>query len=156
MERKAYMEMAIKEARKGVRNGQTPFGACIVKDNEIISCSCNSVWDDMDITAHAEINAIREACRRQGTIDLSGCVIYSTCEPCPMCFSACSWARISRIVFGARIEDAQRFGFSELPISNETMRSLGKVNIEVVPDFMRDECIKLFKEWSQRDDRRSY
>ena len=153
---RGYMKSAIEEAKKGLLKGQTPFGACIVKDENVISCASNSVWRDMDITAHAEIIAIREACKKLNTIDLTGCIIYSTCEPCPMCFSACNWARISRIVFGARIEDAKRFGFSELPISNEKMRDLSHTNIEIHGDFMRDECIKLFDEWSKQMDKRFY
>lgn len=156
MDDRGYMKMAIEEARRGLEDGQTPFGACIVRNGEVISCSANSVWNDTDITAHAEINAIREACGRTESVDLSGCVIYSTCEPCPMCFSACSWAGISRIVFGARIEDAAGFGFSELRIPNEKMKDLSQRDVEIVPDFMRDECIMLFKEWSKRKDKRSY
>ncbi len=151
-----YMERAIKAAQEGIAAGQTPFGACIVKDDQVISCSGNTVWKDMDITAHAEINAIRKACRELGTVNLTGCVIYSTCEPCPMCFAACSWARISRIVFGTRIDDAARFGFSELRISNETMREMGDLNIEIIGGFMRDECIALFEKWSRGPDKRSY
>ncbi len=151
-----YMKLAITAARAGITRGQTPFGACIVKDEKVISCSSNSVWNDMDITAHAEINAIRAACKKLNTVDLTGCVIFSTCEPCPMCFSACSWARISRIVFGARIEDAKQFGFSELRISNEKMREIGSASIEIVTDFMREECILLFDEWSERADKRNY
>jgi guanine deaminase len=156
MDDERYMKLAVQAAKDGIAKGQTPFGACVVKGDAVISCSSNLVWHDTDITAHAEIKAIREACRKLDTVDLTGCVIYSTCEPCPMCFSACSWARILRIVFGARIADAARFGFSELPISNEKMRDLGRVDIEIIENFMRDECIELFEEWSKRDDRRSY
>lgn len=151
-----FMELAIKAAREGVAEGQTPFGACIVKDDKVISCSGNSVWKDTDITAHAEVNAIRKACKELGTINLTGCVIYSTCEPCPMCFAACSWARISRIVFGTRIEDAAGFGFSEMRISNEQMRDLSHADIEIIGDFMRDECLGIFEEWSKLRDKRTY
>ncbi|MDD2703568.1 MAG: nucleoside deaminase, partial [Candidatus Omnitrophica bacterium] len=104
------MRLAINKAVQGIRKGQTPFGACIVKGNRVISLAHNSVWRDTDITAHAEINAVRKACKKLKTIDLSGCVIYSTCEPCPMCFAACHWAGISAIIFGARIADARRSG----------------------------------------------
>jgi guanine deaminase len=156
MDDRKYMTFAIEEARKGVTVGQTPFGACIVKDGKVISCSSNSVWSDMDITAHAEINAIRKACSTLKTIDLGGCTIYSTCEPCPMCFSACSWARISRIVFGARIADAAGYGFSELRIPNRKMKVLSRSSVEIVPDFMRGECIMLFEEWSKHPDKKSY
>ena len=102
-----FMRLAINKAKQGIKQGQTPFGACISKDGEVISCVHNIVWESLDITAHAEISAIREACKKLNTVDLSGCVIYSTCEPCPMCFSACHWAKISKIVYGAQIEDAK-------------------------------------------------
>ncbi|MFQ5421816.1 MAG: nucleoside deaminase, partial [Anaerolineae bacterium] len=134
-----FMRLAIEKAREGIGDGQTPFGACIVQNNEVITCVHNTVWKTTDITAHAEIHAIREACKRLNTVDLSGTTIYSTCEPCPMCFSACHWAKISKIVFGARIEDAQNAGFAELTISNECMKEFGNSSIEVVGDFLREE-----------------
>jgi tRNA(Arg) A34 adenosine deaminase TadA len=99
-----------------------PFGACIVKDGEVIACDHNVVWASTDITAHAEVYAIRNACKKLDSIDLSGCTIYSTCEPCPMCFTAIHWARIGRIVCGARIEDAKKYGFNELSVSNHELR----------------------------------
>jgi tRNA(Arg) A34 adenosine deaminase TadA len=151
-----FMRLAIVKAKEGIEKGQTPFGACIVRDGEVISCAHNEVWKRMDITAHAEICAIREACKKLGTVDLSGCVIYSTCEPCPMCFSACHWAKISKIVYGARIEDAKKLGFSELTISNEEMKSQSNSSIEVIGDFLREEILELFKLWSKREDKRVY
>lgn len=150
------MEEAIEKAQEGVKNGQSPFGACIVKNKEIVSSAGNSVWKDTDITAHAEINAIRQACKKMGTVDLSGCTLYSTCEPCPMCFSACKWARLSRIVYGAHIEDAKRFGFSEMDISNEKMKSMGDVKVEIEGDFLREECLQVFEQWSLRSDKKTY
>ena len=151
-----FMRLAIEKAKEGIRNGQTPFGACVVKNNEVVACVHNVVWDTTDITAHAEVHAIREACKKLGTIDLSGCVIYSTCEPCPMCFSACHWARIDKIVFGARIEDAQKAGFNELSISNTQMKELGHSPIKIEPDFLRDENRAVFQEWLQSEKRRVY
>ena len=151
-----FMRMAIATAREGIEKGQSPFGACIVKDGEVLACAHNVVWSDSDITAHAEVTAIRAVCAGLNAIDLSGSVIYSTCEPCPMCFAACHWARISRIVFGSRIEDAQGCGFSELTISNQRMKELGNSPVEVEGDFMREECVDLFREWSARAGRRAY
>ncbi|MFQ5604061.1 MAG: nucleoside deaminase [bacterium] len=151
-----YMEMAIEQARIGMANGQTPFGACIVKNGEVISCVHNVVWESTDITAHAEVHAIRKACQKLNLIDLTGCTIYSTCEPCPMCFSACHWAKISRIVYGARIEDARNAGFSELTISNESMKKFGNSAIEIVGDFLRSENQAIFKEWSNLNNKRVY
>lgn len=151
-----FMRLAIRKAREGIERGQTPFGACIVKDGVVLSCAHNVVWETMDITAHAEVHAIRKACERGGTIDLSGCVIYSTCEPCPMCFAACHWAKISTIVYGARIEDAQRAGFNELVITNRQMKALGRSPIDIVADVLREESVKLFKDWARRPDGRAY
>jgi tRNA(Arg) A34 adenosine deaminase TadA len=156
MQDESFMRLAIEAARRGVENGQSPFGACIIKDGAVITCVHNVVWATTDITAHAEVHAIREACRALNTVDLSGCVIYSTCEPCPMCFSACHWAGIARIVFGARIEDAAGFGFNELPISGETMKQLGGSPIEIVPDCLREENRELFRVWAERPGKRVY
>lgn len=151
-----FMRIAIEKAREGMENGQTPFGAVIVREGEVIASVHNVVWRTTDITAHAEVNAIRHACRALGSIDLSGCTIYSSCEPCPMCFSACHWAKLDRIVFGARIEDAERGGFSELTISNEKMKEMGGSPIEIVADFMRDENRAVFDEWCNLQQRPVY
>ncbi len=156
MDDEKFMAAAIDAATEGVEAGQTPFGACIVRDGEIITAAHNAVWSDTDITAHAEVQAIRAACRKLNTIDLTGCVIYSTCEPCPMCFAACHWAKISKIVFGARIADAEKAGFSELAISNEQMKTLGRSGVKIAGDFLRNECIKLFETWVGRGDNRPY
>ena len=151
-----YMKLAIEKAREGMQAGQTPFGSCIVKDREVLTCVHNVVWQSTDITAHAEINAIRDTCQKLGSIDLSGCTIYSTCEPCPMCFSACHWAKISRIVFGARIEDARKAGFSELSISNDRMKELGGSPVQLVAEFMRQENQAVFDEFVKIAKRRVY
>jgi len=151
-----FMLRAIEKARQGIKKGQTPFAACIVRKNKIISCVHNIVWQKMDITAHAEINAIRLACKRLNTVDLSDCVIYSTCEPCPMCFSACHWAKISKLVYGTRIKAARAAGFSELLISNQNMKKLGKSPIKIVKDFMPDENLSLFTLWLKQKNKRVY
>ena len=151
-----FMRLAIEKARQGIKNGQTPFGVCITKGEEVISCVHNIVWESTDITAHAEVHAIREACKKLNTIDLTGCVIYSTCEPCPMCFSACHWAKISKIIHGARIEDAKELGFSELTISNKKMKKWGDSTIKIVGDVLREENLELFKFWSEQEYKRIY
>ncbi|MFQ5640441.1 MAG: nucleoside deaminase [bacterium] len=151
-----FMQLAIEKAREGLKSGQTPFGACIVKNNEVIACVHNEVWQSTDITAHAEVHAIRAACKKLNTVDLSGSTIYSTCEPCPMCFSACHWARISKIVFGARIEDAESAGFNELAISNQMMKQTGGSPVEIVGDFLRPENQALFREWINSEKKRVY
>lgn len=147
------MRLAIEKARQGIKRGQTPFGACIVKGGKAISCEHNTVWEHTDCTAHAEIIAIRKACRRLKTIDLSGCEIFSTCEPCPMCFSACHWAKISKIFYGAAIDDAKKYGFNELEISNEQMKRNGRSGIKIEAGFMKDECISVLDEWKRRKGR---
>lgn len=151
-----FMRLTIEKAREGMKKGQSPFGACVVKNGEVISCVHNVVWQTTDITAHAEVHAIREACKKLGVIDLTGCEIYSTCEPCPMCFSAIHWANISKIVFGARIVDAEDGGFRELKISNEQMKKLGGSPVEIVAGFMKNENVALFEEWRRLENRRVY
>ncbi|GIL21093.1 MAG: nucleoside deaminase [Candidatus Jettenia sp.] len=150
------MRLAIHKAREGIEKGQTPFGACIVKNEEVISCTHNIVWQTMDITAHAEMNAIREACKKLNTVDLSGCVIYSTCEPCPMCFSACHWAKITKIMYGTRVDDAKKIGFNELTILNKEMKRFGNSPVEIAGDLLREENLELFKIWYNRTDKRVY
>src|SRR3954463_11940830 len=112
-----YMRMAIAKAREGLALGQSPFGACIVRDRDVLACEHNVVWRTTDATAHAEVTAIRAACKHVGDIKLTGATLYSTTEPCPMCFAAIHWAGIARIVYAASIADAQRAGFSELSLS---------------------------------------
>jgi guanine deaminase len=141
----AYMRMAIEAARDGLKQGEMPFGACIVLKGRVVTTVHNVARSQMDITAHAEMHAIREACRHLGTLNLSGCAIYASCEPCPMCFSACFWAKLDKIVYGSRIEDAERLGIWQLPISSATMRQLSHASLEIVPDVLREESVELFK-----------
>jgi len=142
-----FMRMSIKEAAKNLKEQDGgPFGACIVKGNKLLALARNRVLTS-DATAHAEINAIRLASRSLRSFDLSGCVIYSTTEPCPMCFSAIHWARIDRIVYGSTINDARIIGFNELGISSKQMKCLGKSRIKITANFLRDECLGLFRDW---------
>ncbi len=151
------MRLAIDKTREGIRLGQTPFGACIVSsDGKVIACDHNVVWATTDITAHGEVNTIRGACRVSGTVDLSGCTIYSTTEPCPMCFAAIHWAKIGRIVFGASIADAREAGFNELAISNVLMKEAGNSPVAVEGGCLRAECAALFGEWQRSGRARVY
>ena len=150
------MRLAIQKTREGISQGQTPFGACIVKEGKVLACEHNVVWATTDITAHGEIHTIREACRKAGAIDLSGCTIYSTTEPCPMCFSAIHWARITRIVYGASIADAQMAGFHELKISNDVMKREGDSPVVVEGGCLADECVLLFAEWKSSGKEKVY
>ena len=150
------MRLAIEKAREGVAKGNSPFGACIVRGSEVVALDHNVVWQTTDITAHAEISALRHACRDLRTIDLSGCTIYSTTEPCPMCFTASHWARLERIVFGASIADAARAGFNELTVSNDVLKRDGGSSIEIVSGFMREECGELFDYWQKHATKPAY
>ncbi len=143
------MHEAIAVAHRGIRAGESPFGAAISDaGGNLIAAAHNTVRSSCDSTAHAEINAIREACRRLGTIKLDGCVMAATCEPCPMCAAAIHWAGITDIAFGADIEDARSAGFNELPISCRTVcESGGPVTIH--SGVLRDECRGLFEQWQQ-------
>ena len=146
-----FMQLALDACKRGVDFGQTPFGSCIVDDSgEVVACTHNRVWVKTDPSAHAEVETIREACAARGDVKLDGCMIYSTTEPCPMCFSAIHWARIARIVYGATVEDAKRFGFNELQISNAQMKEVSGSRIEVTPNFMREEALELFRYWLSR------
>jgi guanine deaminase len=102
-----FMKLAIEKAWEGVKKGQEPFGACIVKDGKPISVAHNTIKEDVDVTAHAEMNAIREVCKQLGTSDLSGCVIYATFKSCPMCHAACERANIAKIYYGVGPEDIE-------------------------------------------------
>lgn len=144
-----FMEKAIRKTRQGMKKGNSPFGACVVKNGEVVALAHNTVLEKHDPTNHAEINAIRLACRKLGTHDLAGCAIYSTTEPCPMCFSAIHWAGIGAIVYGTNISDVKKLGFSELTISNEEMKKKGRAKIKIKKDFMRKECLELLKDWKK-------
>jgi guanine deaminase len=156
MNDKDFMLLAIKKAREGMKKGQTPFGACIVKNGKVVALSHNVVWKTTDITAHAEVTAIRAACKKLKTVNLSGCIIYSTCEPCPMCFSAIHWARIEKIYYGTNITDAKKIGFSELKISNIKMKKEGKSKVKVIKNFQRKESLELFNEFLHTKNRKIY
>jgi tRNA(Arg) A34 adenosine deaminase TadA len=151
-----FMCLALREAQKNLsdmRGG--PFGACIVKGNEVIAISRNTVLKQ-DATCHAEINAIRKASRKLRTYDLSGCWIYSTTEPCPMCFSAIHWSKINVLVYGNSIADAKSIGFNELPISSVRMKKLGGAKLKIISGCMRDEANQLFKKWDRLPNKKLY
>jgi len=153
---KKYMRLAIQEARKNLKTGHGgPFGACIVRDGKVIALERNKVLVS-DATAHAEINAIRSASRKIGNFDLSGSVIYSTTEPCPMCFSAIHWARLEAVIYGTTIADVKKLGFNELRISSRKMQTSGKSDVRISSGFLRKECLKLLKDWDASPDKRLY
>ena len=142
-----FMQLAIEQAKASIAAGQSPFGAVIIRDSQVIAATHNHVWACSDPSAHAEVECIRCAGKALGTIDFAGCVMYSSCEPCPMCASAIHWANLDAIYFGARIEDAQQAGFRELTIPIETMYELGKSRVKIHADCLREPCAALFTQW---------
>jgi guanine deaminase len=156
MDEKAYMEMAVRKAREGVDAGQSPFGAVVVKNGKVVAASHNTVWKDCDPTAHAEVNAIRQASAALKSIDLAGAVMYTTCEPCPMCLTAIHWAKIDRVVFGATIADADTAGFTELTIAAKDMVRLGGSPLKVDSGLLQTECADLFHYWLAAAKGKSY
>lgn len=144
-----FMRGAIRKAQEGIAAGQSPFGAVIVHEGRVIAEAHNTVWRDVDPTAHAEVNCIREAARALKFVKLFGCTLYSTCEPCPMCLAASHWSKIERVVYGAEIADAASVGFSELPIPAQDMIRLGQSSLRIDSGVLKDECAELFPEWKR-------
>ena len=149
------MREAIRLSRESIAKGGGPFGAVIVRDGEVIAAASNSVVPDNDPTAHAEVNCIREACRKLGTIDLSDCVIYTSCEPCPMCLGAIYWAHIGKIYYANTRKDAEAIGFDDNFIYEELDRPL-KNRVKPIIHLSRNEAIKVFEEWRDKTDKVEY
>lgn len=152
---KEMMHEAIRLADESVANGGGPFGAVIVKDGEIIAATSNRVTLDNDPTAHAEVNCIRMACKRLGTFDLSGCTIYTSCEPCPMCLGAIYWARIDRIFYGNNRQDAADIGFDDDFIYQELARPMDSRSTPIIP-ILQDEALHSFRLWTEKTDKTKY
>jgi guanine deaminase len=147
-----FLLKAIEQARKTMNeNIGGPFGAVIIdKNGEILSVSSNSVLRDNDHTAHAEINAIREACKKINSYDLSDCILYTTAYPCPMCLSAIIWANIKKVYFGCRPEDAEKIGFRDDFIYKFIEKKSKDKNILDIYELDREECLQLFEEYSKK------
>lgn len=143
-----FMRVSIELALEGIANkGHGPFGAVIVKDDSLIGFGTNRVTSTNDPTAHAEICAIREACQTLNTFCLSGCEIYTSCEPCPMCLGAIYWARLDRIFYGATRADAARVNFDD-HLFYEEINKTPELRIIPMIGLMRTECIKVFDAWA--------
>ena len=151
-----WMREAIAVAQEAIGKGQTPFGCCIVRGGEVLARAHNEVWARTDITAHAEVAALRRACQAAGDVHLRGATVYTTTEPCPMCFAACHWAAVDRVVYGARIPDAARAGFRELTIAAEDMARLGGSDVRVHGGVLAAECAALFEAWARAGKARPY
>lgn len=150
-----FMREAIKLANESVRRGGGPFGAVVVKNGKVIAGSSNRVTLELDPTAHAEVNVIREACRRLGTFDLKGCTIYTSCEPCPMCLGAIYWAHIDRIYYGNTRKDARDVDFTDDFIYDELSRPMDERTVPIVP-LLRDEAQESFRLWTEKADKTAY
>ena len=151
-----YMKLAAEEALAGVNLGDGgPFGAVIVKEGKVIAKAHNNVVNTNDPTAHAEILAIREAAKVLGRFDLSDCEIYTSCEPCPMCFAAIHWAKMTKCYFGANKEDAAKIGFDDSFIYDVITGKAKHIQVEMVNQG-RDDCLEVFKSWEQKEDRVEY
>ncbi len=147
---KEFMAKAIDSARKGVKNFEGgPFGACIVKNKKIIAIAHNTVLKKNNPTCHAEINAISIACMKLKNWNLNGCKIFSTTEPCPMCFSAIHWAKIDEVFYGTNISDVKKLGFNELAIDNFKLKKIGKSKVKISKNFMRKDCLELLEFWKK-------
>ena len=148
--------MAIALSEQNVREGRGgPFGAVIVKDGEVIAQSANRVVPDNDPTAHAEVAAIRLACKALNTFDLSGCIIYASCEPCPMCLGAIYWARMDKIYYGNSKADAADIGFDDAFIYDELNCAMDQRKIPLVT-LLRDEAIGAFRLWEEMENKDHY
>ena len=149
------MTRAIELSIKSVNSGTGPFGAVIVKDNQIISEGFNTVTLTNDPTSHAEIVAIRIACKSLDNFSLEGCDLYTTCEPCPMCLSAIYWARVSKIYYANTRDDAKKIDFSDALIYEELSKTI-KERIIPMNQMMRDEASKAFDLWDKKKDKVKY
>ena len=150
-----FMKMACELAYENVEKGGGPFGAVIVKDGEVVATGTNTVTLDNDPTAHAEVNAIRNACRQAGSFSLEGCDIYTSCEPCPMCLSALYWARVRRIYYANTQMDARAIKFDDNFIYEEIARPHLERSIPCV-HIDEPSAINAFRLWDTKTDKKEY
>ncbi len=150
-EHEKFMRMAIRVSEGNVKNALGgPFGAVVVKDNKLIARSANKVTTTLDPTAHAEVSAIRIACKKLKTYDLTGCVIYTSCEPCPMCLGAIYWAHIDIIYYANTKQDAQGIGFDDQFIYDEIALPMNQRKLSI-HQLLREEAQVAFRLWDQSD-----
>jgi guanine deaminase len=151
-----FMRAAIRLSIDMMRCGKGgPFGAVVVKGSQIVGRGCNEVTSSNDPTAHAEIVAIRDACRRLKTFDLDECELYTSCEPCPMCLSAIYWARIRKVFYGNTRKDAAKIAFDDDFIYREVALPIRKRRL-VMKQLLRNEALKAFAEWDEKTDKIPY
>ena len=153
---KVFMARAIELARIGVeQNLGGPFGCVVVKDGQIIGEGNNRVTSTNDPSAHAEVIAIREACKSLKSFQLDGCTIYTSCEPCPMCLGAIYWARPEKVFYACTRDDAAAIGFDDEFIYEELEKAISEREM-VLLNLMRDEALAVFNEWSAKPDKIEY
>lgn len=150
-----FMREAIRLSEESVAEGGGPFGAVIVRDGEVVAAGTNRVTLDNDPTAHAEVSAIRTACRELGVFKLDGCEIYTSCEPCPMCLSAIYWAGISRIYYGNTKDDAKSIGFDDSFIYDQIPMAPSRRTVPA-EQMLRDEALGAFRMWAEKADKVEY
>ena len=150
-----FMQRAIELSVENVDKGGGPFGSVIVKNNKIIAEGANKVTSTNDPTAHGEIVAIREACKKLNNFNLNGSELYSSCEPCPMCLSAIYWARISKIYFANSRADAQKIDFDDSLIYSELQKNINGRKIPMI-QMMRNEALRAFELWDKKIDKVKY
>ncbi|MEM8943939.1 MAG: nucleoside deaminase [Planctomycetota bacterium] len=150
------MQMAIDTCRDGLAAGQSPFGCAIAIGDRVIARSHNTVVLTTDITAHAEVNAIRAGCLEIDDIFLTDALVATTCEPCPMCMAALHWARVGTVYYGATIADADIAGFNELQFPAAELLSQGGSDVKLIGDTLQSECVKLFAEWQANPNKQAY
>lgn len=149
-----FMRQAIREAYEGMEQGHGgPFGSVIVKDGKIIGRGHNRVICKKDPTCHGEIEAIRDACRNLDTFDLSGCELYTTAEPCPMCLGAVLWANIKTVYYGCSRKDTEKIGFRD-EVFYEHLE--GRTNLLKLNELQREECQRLFHDFQDKTDKSMY
>ena len=149
------MQRAIELSIESINSGGGPFGSVITKENEIISEGMNRVTVNNDPTAHGEITAIRQACKKLNTFDLNGYELYSNCEPCPMCLASCYWSRINKIYYANTREDAKKIDFDDSLIYSEIQKNINERKISMT-QMMRDEALKAFELWDKKTDKVKY
>ena len=154
-DKKKFMAKAIELSINSANTIGGPFGSVIVKDGKIIAEGSNKVTYSNDPTAHGEIVAIREACKNLNTFDLSGCEIYTSCEPCPMCLSAIYWSRLDKIYYANTREDAKNIDFDDSFIYTEIPKKIDDRKIKMV-QMLRDEALKAFEIWDKKVDKIKY
>ena len=154
-DKKKFMAKAIELSINSANTIGGPFGSVIVKDNKIIAEGSNKVTFLNDPTAHGEVVAIREACKKLKTFDLSGCEIYTSCEPCPMCLSAIYWSRLDKIYYANTREDAKKIDFDDSFIYLEIPKKIGDRKIKMI-QMLRDDALKAFEIWDKKVDKIKY